>query len=441
MAQVKGPFTEFAKNREPMLRVMEKHRQAAHQLSTSPESADVVDAARATWDDAVKLGRVHGYRNAQATVLAPTGTIGLMMDCDTTGIEPDLALVKYKKLVGGGLLKIVNGTVPAALRKLGYDSKEVKDIVEYIDENDTIEGAPQLLEEHLKVFDCAFKPVKGMRSIAPMGHVRMMAAVQPFISGSMSKTVNLPTEATVEDIQQTYMESWKLGLKCIAIYRDGCKRSQPLSTSLDKEKKKPAPGEVEYRAMRRKLPDERKAVTHKFDIQGHEGYLTVGLFEDGQPGELFVTMAKEGSTISGLMDAFATQTSYALQFGVPLKFMVDKFSHMRFEPSGFTKNKEIPIAKSIVDYIFRWMASHFMSVEDQDEAGVVRRDAPAAQAAATAETMPSNELKVIATPANGIQKIAFINTDAPACPDCGAITVRSGSCYKCLNCGATTGCS
>jgi len=445
MAQVKGPFTEFAKNREPMLRVMEKHRQAAHQLSTSPESADVVDAARATWDEAVKLGRLHGYRNAQATVLAPTGTIGLMMDCDTTGIEPDLALVKYKKLVGGGLLKIVNGTVPAALRKLGYDSKEVKDIVEYIDENDTIEGAPQLLEEHLKVFDCAFKPVKGMRSIAPMGHVRMMAAVQPFISGSMSKTVNLPTEATVEDIQQTYMESWKLGLKCIAIYRDGCKRSQPLSTSLDKEKKKAAPDQVEYRAMRRKLPDERKAVTHKFDIQGHEGYLTVGMFEDGQPGELFVTMAKEGSTISGLMDAFATQTSYALQFGVPLKFMVDKFSHMRFEPSGFTKNKEIPIAKSIVDYIFRWMASHFMSVEDQDAAGVVRRDAPvAAQAPApgsTAETMPSNELKVIATPANGIQKIAFINTDAPACPDCGAITVRSGSCYKCLNCGATTGCS
>src|SRR6266849_8970104 len=445
MAQVKGPFSEFAKNREPMLRVMEKHRQAAHQLSTSPESADVVDAARATWDDAVKLGRLHGYRNAQATVLAPTGTIGLMMDCDTTGIEPDLALVKYKKLVGGGLLKIVNGTVPAALRKLGYDSKEVKDIIEYIDENDTIEGAPQLLEEHLKVFDCAFKPVKGMRSIAPMGHVRMMAAVQPFISGSMSKTVNLPTEATVEDIQQTYLESWKLGLKCIAIYRDGCKRSQPLSTSLTKEKKavEPVAG-PEYRAVRRRLPDERKSITHKFDIQGHEGYLTVGMFEDGQPGELFVTMAKEGSTISGLMDAFATQTSYALQFGVPLKFMVDKFSHMRFEPSGFTKNKEIPIAKSIVDYIFRWMASHFLPVEEQDEAGVVRRDAPAVTTSASAPSQsvaPSNELKVIATPANGIQKIAFINTDAPACPDCGAITVRSGSCYKCLNCGATTGCS
>ncbi|HXD80766.1 MAG TPA: hypothetical protein VNU27_04245, partial [Candidatus Acidoferrum sp.] len=317
---------------------------------------------------------------------------------------------------------------------------------------DTIEGAPHLMDEHLKVFDCAFKPINGARSIAPMGHVRLMAAVQPFISGSMSKTVNLPTDATVEDIQQTYFESWKLGLKCIAIYRDGCKRSQPLSTSLDKKKEEKAP-EVEYRALRRKLPDERKAVTHKFDIQGHEGYLTVGLFDDGTPGELFVTMAKEGSTISGLMDAFATQTSYALQFGVPLKFMVDKFSHMRFEPSGFTKNKEIPIAKSIVDYIFRWMASHFLPVEDQDEAGVVRREpapveppqAPMKADNARPTTTPT-ELKVIAHPTTngnggGAQKIAFINTDAPACPDCGAITVRSGSCYKCLNCGATTGCS
>jgi len=453
MAQVKGPFSEYAKNREPMLRVMEKHRQAAHQLSTSPESADVVDAARVTWDEAVKLGRAHGYRNAQATVLAPTGTIGLMMDCDTTGIEPDLALVKYKKLVGGGLLKIVNGTVPAALRKLGYDEHQVKEIVIFIDENDTIEGAPHLAEEHLKVFDCAFKPVNGTRSIAPMGHVRMMAGIQPFISGSMSKTVNLPTDAKVEDIEQTYFESWKLGLKCIAIYRDGCKRSQPLSTSRDKEKA--APVEVEYRAMRRKLPDERKAITHKFDIQGHEGYLTVGLFEDGTPGELFVTMAKEGSTISGLMDAFATQTSYALQFGVPVKFMVDKFSHMRFEPSGFTKNKEIPIAKSIVDYIFRWMASHFLPLDAQDEVGIIRREpapsvdpiALSAPAASSKETQTATELKVIASPVtngNGggtFQRIAFVNTDAPACADCGAITVRSGSCYKCLNCGATTGCS
>ena len=450
MAEVKSPFTEYEKNREPMLRVMEKHRQAAYALSNSAESAEVLKAARETWDDAVNLGRIHGYRNAQATVLAPTGTIGLMMDCDTTGIEPDLALVKYKKLVGGGMLKIVNNTVPAALRKLGYDSAAVKEIIEYIDENDTIEGAPHLADDHLKVFDCAFKPVKGSRSIAPMGHVRMMAGVQPFISGSMSKTVNLPTDATVEDIEQTYLESWKLGLKCIAIYRDGCKRSQPLSTSLEKEKKAAVPGD-EYRAVRHKLPDERKAVTHKFDIAGHEGYLTVGLYEDGQPGELFVTMAKEGSTISGLMDAFATQTSYALQFGVPLKFMVDKFTHMRFEPSGFTKNQEIPIAKSIVDYIFRWMASHFLPIEDQDEAGVIRRDAPAEPTSTSAAPDPNTgpgALKVIVAPAtnghgNGgtVHKIAFINTDAPACPDCGAITVRSGSCYKCLNCGATTGCS
>src|SRR5438132_1349500 len=446
MAQVKGPFSEYAKNREPMLRVMEKHRAAAYQLTTSPESPDVIQGARETWDEAVKLGRAHGYRNAQATVLAPTGTIGLMMDCDTTGIEPDLALVKYKKLVGGGLLKIVKATVPADLRKLGYDEIKVKEIVEYIDENDTIEGAPHLQDEHLKVFDCAFKPVKGARSIAPMGHVRMMAAVQPFISGSMSKTVNLPTDATVEEIEQTYMESWNLGLKCIAIYRDGCKRSQPLSTSMDKEKKAVAAApDVEYRAMRRKLPDERKAVTHKFDIAGHEGYLTVGLYEDGMPGELFVTLAKEGSTIAALMDAFATQTSYALQFGVPLKFMVDKFSHMRFEPSGFTKNREIPIAKSIVDYIFRWMASHFLPVEDQDEAGVIRRDDPAASSEPKAIQPSGPEFKVIASPKgiNGTttQKIAFVNTDAPACPDCGSITVRSGSCYKCLNCGATTGCS
>ncbi len=444
MAEVKGPFSEYAKNREPMLRVMEKHRRAAYALSESADSAEVLKAARETWDEAVELGRVHGYRNAQATVLAPTGTIGLMMDCDTTGIEPDLALVKYKKLVGGGLLKIVNNTVPQALRKLGYDSDAVKEIVEYIDENDTIEGAPQLADEHLKVFDCAFKPVKGSRSIAPMGHVRMMAGVQPFISGSMSKTVNLPTEATVEDIEQTYMESWKLGLKCIAIYRDGCKRSQPLSTSMDKKKEEAAPA-VEYRAARHKLPDERKSITHKIDIAGHEGYLTVGLYEDGQPGELFVTMAKEGSTISGLMDAFATQTSYALQFGVPLKFMVDKFTHMRFEPAGFTKNQEIPIAKSIVDYIFRWMASHFLPLADAEEAGVIMREEPSAPPAKPDPATGPGALRVIAAPKGngngGVQKIAFINTDAPACPDCGAITVRSGSCYKCLNCGATTGCS
>jgi ribonucleoside-diphosphate reductase alpha chain len=449
MAAVKGPFSEFSRNRNEMLRVMNKHRTAAYALAGG-EKLDLATAAGASWDDAVALGERHGYRNAQATVLAPTGTIGLMMDCDTTGIEPDLALVKYKKLVGGGLLKIVNQTVPSALRKLGYTGAQVQDIVEYIDEHETIEGAPHLQDHHLPVFDCAFKPLNGVRSIAPMGHVRMMAAVQPFISGSQSKTVNLPHEASVEDIEETYIESWKLGLKCIAIYRDGCKRSQPLNTSKDADKADKAaakqPAVVEARPVRRRLPDERRSVTHKFDIQGHEGYLTVGLYDDGTPGEIFVRMAKEGSTISGLMDAFATQTSVALQFGVPLKSMVDKFSHVRFEPSGFTKNPQIPIAKSVIDYIFRYLASRFLTAEDQEAVGIIQRDdvrSPLAEAPKAGDGKP--ELKVIAPKENGNghgSKVAFVvDTDAPACSECGSITVRSGSCYKCMNCGATTGCS
>jgi ribonucleoside-diphosphate reductase alpha chain len=453
MAEVKGPFAEFAANREPMLRVMAKHRTAAYELLTGGAPDDVVSAARTAWDEAVTLGERLGYRNAQATVLAPTGTIGLQMDCDTTGIEPDLALVKYKKLVGGGLLKIVNGTVPQALRKLGYRADQVRDIIEFIDENDTIEGAPHLQDQHLTVFDCAFKPVKGVRSIAPMGHVRMMAGVQPFISGSQSKTVNLPTEATVEGIANTYMESWKLGLKCIAIYRDGCKRSQPLSTSRSDAKtadaKAPAAVETptEPRPVRRRLPDERRSLTHKFDIQGHEGYVTVGLYDDGTPGEIFLTMAKEGSTISGLMDAFALQTSMALQYGVPLRMMVNKFSHVRFEPSGFTKNAEIPIAKSIIDYIFRWLASRFLDPEDQEAVGILRRDPkPAApkenpSEPAVSEPRPATSA-ANGTAGSGTQKLTFVvNADSPACPDCGAITVRSGACYKCMNCGSTTGCS
>ena len=472
MAEVKGPFSEFSKNREPMLRVMNKHRAVAYELPVSGEAGPLVRAARETWDEAVALGEAHGYRNAQATVLAPTGTIGLMMDCDTTGIEPDLALVKYKKLVGGGLLKIVNGTVPAALRKLGYAEEQVKEIVDYIDENETIEGAPGLADDHLKVFDCAFKPIKGSRSIAPMGHVRMMAAVQPFISGSQSKTVNLPTEATVEEIENVYLESWKLGLKCIAIYRDGCKRSQPLSSSSDAKKEEKAASDAlaalasvaPAGAVRKRLPDERQSITHKFDIQGHEGYITVGLYDDGQPGEIFLTMAKEGSTISGLMDAFATQTSLALQYGVPLRAMVNKFSHMRFEPSGFTKNQEIPIAKSLVDYIFRWLASKFLDLDEQEAVGIIKREVtPPAAVAPVVETAPPVPAEVAAPKSNGqtngkdreeiklvvknpisdgSQRLTFtVDRDAPACADCGAITVRSGACYKCMNCGSTTGCS
>jgi ribonucleoside-diphosphate reductase alpha chain len=456
MAEVKGPFAEFEKNRQPMHGVMKMHRDAAYDLPLDGESEDVTRAARATWDETLRLGDQFGYRNAQATVIAPTGTTGLALDCDTTGIEPDLALVKYKKLVGGGLFKIVNNTVPQALRKLGYTERQARDIVEYIDERDTIEGAPHLQDQHLKVFDCAFKPVSGVRSIAPMGHVRMMAAVQPFVSGSQSKTVNMPHEATVEEIANTYMESWKLGLKCIAIYRDGCKRSQPLSTSRDDRPTKAATASesvTEPRPVRRRLPDERRSLTHKFDVQGHEGYVTVGLYDDGTPGEIFLTMAKEGSTISGLMDAFALQTSMALQYGVPLRSMVNKFSHVRFEPSGFTKNPEIPIAKSIIDYIFRWLASRFLDPEDQEAVGILRRDPNPPGEAAAAPTMPTASTPAAQPPpaaskparnghASPTQKLTFVvNADSPACSECGAITVRNGSCYKCMNCGATTGCS
>ena len=464
MAAVKGPFAEFSKNRDDMLRVMNKHRAAAYGLTDRHDIDGVIVSARKVWDQAVAAGERYGYRNAQATVIAPTGTIALMMDCDTTGVEPDLALVKYKRLVGGGLLKIINNTVPIALKRLGYSQAEVTDITGHIEANDTIEGAPHLQEGHLPVFDCAFKPLNGRRSIHYMAHVRMMAAVQPFVSGSISKTVNMPTEATVEEISSTYLESWKLGLKCIAIYRDGCKRSQPLSTRKDDPnlnvQRSVASGDVqvEVGALRRRLPDERRAITHRFDIQGHEGYITVGMYDDGTPGEIFLVMAKEGSTISGLMDAFATSISLALQYGVPLKALVGKFSHMRFEPSGFTKNPQVPIAKSIIDYIFRWMASKFLTPEEQAATGVVSREAepiptidqqsqaalppPPGSASGDPSQQLPNELKIVFQRPTGEQKVTFlVDTDSPSCADCGSIMVRSGSCYKCMNCGATSGCS
>ncbi|HMC20506.1 MAG TPA: vitamin B12-dependent ribonucleotide reductase, partial [Thermoanaerobaculia bacterium] len=362
IAEKLGPFAGYGLNEEPFLRVIDKHRRSAYRINTRPLPADLADAATKVWDEAYALGQQFGYRNAQISVLAPTGTIAFMMDCDTTGIEPDIALVKYKKLVGGGVLKIVNQTVPIALKRLGYDQKQINEIIQYIDENDTIEGAPHLLESHLPMFDCAFKPAHGTRSIHYLGHLRMMGAVQPFISGAISKTINMPTNATVEEIEQAYYEAWRLGLKAVAVYRDGCKRSQPLSTAKDKiaEALSQAPT-----AVRRKLPDERESITHKFSIGGHEGYITVGKYEDGSPGEIFITMAKEGSTISGLMDSFATMTSLALQHGVPLQLLVDKFTHTRFEPSGFTKNPEIPMAKSIMDYIFKWLAIKFLPRENQ----------------------------------------------------------------------------
>jgi ribonucleoside-diphosphate reductase alpha chain len=445
-----GPFAGYEKNREPFLRVMNKHREAVGEIDASYLPPRLQAAAKQAWDEAVELGEDFGYRNAQATVLAPTGTIGFMMDCDTTGVEPDIALVKYKKLVGGGLMKIVNTTVPMALQKLGYEEAAIDAIVRYIDEHETIEGAPFLQDKHLTVFDCAFKPSKGQRSIDYMGHIKMMGATQPFISGAISKTVNVPRDATVADIERAYIESWRLGAKAISIYRDGSKRTQPLNTSkagvadtkLATETVEAAVAAAAQPA-RRRLPDERAAITHKFDVGGHEGYITVGLFEDGTPGEIFLVMAKEGSTISGFADAFAQAVSYALQYGVPLQALVDKFSHARFEPSGMTKNPEIRFAKSIIDYIFRWLATKFLSPHAQFQAGVNVPDpaeaaAVAAMAAARVDVVPHvSEDASMQAPFAAIQN----QEDAPPCTTCGSIMIRSGACYKCTNCGTTSGCA
>ncbi len=432
VAKTIGPFDGYQANREPMLGVIRKHRAHVDKINADLLPANLVESARNVWDDALTIGKEYGYRNSQISVLAPTGTIGFMMDCDTTGVEPDIALVKYKKLVGGGYMKIVNNTVPLALRTLGYPDEQVDEIIKYVDMNGTTEGAPHLKEKHLPVFDCAFKPVNGTRSIHYMGHIKMMSAVQPFLSGAISKTVNLPTEATVEDIEQAYIEAWKLGLKAIAVYRDGSKRTQPLSTKKDDGKKKEQTVAALH-AVRHRLPDERSAVTHKFSIGGHEGYITVGVYEDGNPGEIFITMSKEGSTISGLMDGFATAISLALQYGVPLKVLVDKFSHMRFEPSGFTNSKEVPIAKSVLDYIFRWMGLKFLRREEQPASVVVD------SIAAEPKDDERKEFNISLEQAE--KKVFQEQADAPPCHECGSIMIRSGSCYKCLNCGSTSGCS
>ncbi|MCX6381740.1 MAG: vitamin B12-dependent ribonucleotide reductase [Armatimonadetes bacterium] len=449
-------FPGYAKNAESFIDVMKMHRNAVEDINPVYVPKEMLAAARSSWDNAVESGVKHGYRNAQATVLAPTGTIGFLMDCDTTGIEPDIAIVKYKSLVGGGVLKIVNHTVPEALRRLGYSSTQCDKIIEYINTNDTIEGAPELKEAHLAVFDCAFKPANGVRSIHYVGHIKMMAAAQPFLSGAISKTVNMPTEATPEEIVNTYMEGWKLGLKAIAIYRDGSKRTQPLSTKRsDIEQKAEAVAEPQIvhkivevaKPLRRKLADERASITHKFSIAGHEGYITVGMYEDGTPGEIFLTMSKEGSTISGLMDSFATAISLSLQYGVPLHTLVDKFSHARFEPSGYTNNPNIRIAKSITDYIFRWLASKFLeqvppadpTLSNGDELPVVVAkvktvSSPASQPSLVVLGQESELFKK--------EKETFQNqSDAPICVDCGTLMVRNGACFKCLNCGSVFGCS
>ena len=427
------PFGGYPVNREPMLKVLDMHRAHAHKIPSSHVPLDMLTAVRDVWDTVCEEGEEHGVRNSQISVLAPTGTIAFMMDCDTTGVEPDIALVKYKRLVGGGMLTIVNHTVPRSLKRLGYDDRQIQAIVEYIDEQGTIEGAPHLGEDDLPVFDCAFKPANGSRSIHYMGHIRMMGATQPFISGAISKTINMPADASVDEIAKAYVESWKLGVKAVAIYRDGSKRTQPLSTSG----KSDAPAEkADWRPMRHKLPDERRSITHKFDIAGHEGYITAGMYEDGKPGEIFITMSKEGSTISGLMDSFATAISMAMQYGVPLRVLVDKFSHMRFEPSGFTRNAEIPMAKSIMDYLFRWLATKFLDGKAQTEVGVISRDT---EELAEAPAPSPRPVESSGTGYNMVQ--GFYQQDAPSCSDCGAIMVRSGACYKCMNCGSVSGCS
>jgi len=454
-------------NREPFLDVIRMHRASVNNINSKNVPAPVYEASKQCWDEALSSGEKHGYRNSQVTVLAPTGTIGFFMDCDTTGIEPDLALIKYKKLVGGGMIKIVNNTVPSALFKLGYTHEQADAIVSYVDATGTIEGAPHIKDDHLAVFDCSFKPAKGTRSIHYMGHLKMMAAAQPFISGAISKTVNLPNAATVEDISEAYIQAWKLGLKAVAVYRDGCKQSQPLSaagsktansTKDDAARNAAAANAPEDnpngppRAIRHKLQEERMSVTHKFNIAGHEGYITVGLYPSGEPGELFIKMAKEGSTVSGLMDSFALAVSISLQYGVPLKMLCDKFAHTRFEPSGWSQNPDIGFAKSIMDYIFRWLQMRFLTGQQQFLFENLRpKSLPSTSGEAgelNASTDQSRDTRTESrdTRAGSIHAADALAGmidlgDAPSCHVCGSIMVRNGSCYKCMSCGSTSGCS
>jgi ribonucleoside-diphosphate reductase alpha chain len=451
-------------NREPFLDVIRMHRASVNGINRHNVPANLYEASKQCWDEALSHGEKHGYRNSQVTVLAPTGTIGFMMDCDTTGVEPDLALVKYKKLVGGGMIKIVNNTVPTALFKLGYTHEQTDAIVSYIDATGTIEGAPHIKEDHLAVFDCSFKPAKGTRSIHYLGHLRMMAAAQPFISGAISKTVNLPENASVEDIMDAYIQAWKMGVKAVAIYRDGCKKAQPLSaagtkTAQSGEGSHPAPAAVEEedlnappRAVRHKLPEERMSVTHKFKVGDHEGYITVGLYPNQKPGELFITMAKEGSTVSGLMDSFALAVSIALQHGVPLELFCEKFAHTRFEPSGWSGNPDIGYAKSIMDYIFRWLQMRFLTGQQQmlfenfrprtavpgsQPEGNGSQDAPSIWHPEAGGREPGAGSVHAADALSSIVDLG----DAPTCSFCGSIMTRNGSCYRCMSCGSTSGCS
>jgi ribonucleoside-diphosphate reductase alpha chain len=442
VAERLGPFPGYEVNREPMLDVIRMHRNAMRGIRLENVQSDLYMGAQGAWDSALELGEKHGFKNSQVTVLAPTGTIGFMMDCDTTGIEPDLALVKMKKLVGGGVIKIVNNTVPQALMKLGYTPEQTSEIVSYIDKNGRIDGAPYLKDEHVPVFDCSLATAGG-RCIAWRGHVKMMAAAQPFLSGAISKTINMPEESTIEDIMNAYIESWKLGLKAVAIYRDNSKRSQPLNAAGNKKDEKrtvmePVQRELFARAQREKMPYERASVTHKFSVSGHEGYITVGMYEDGRPGEVFIKMAKEGSTLSGVMDGLALTISLGLQYGVPLKVFVDKLLNTRFEPSGITSNPNIRFVSSVLDYIARWLGGRFISsdyLKLNGGAAPVENGGAAVPANAILSALASLPAPSAATrPTNAYE-------GAPTCSECGMLMVPNGACYKCENCGSTSGCS
>jgi len=452
IAERMGPFPGYEVNREPMLDVIGMHREAMRGIKPEHVQAELFLGAQESWDTALAHGEKYGYKNSQVTVLAPTGTIGFMMDCDTTGIEPDLALVKYKKLVGGGLIKIVNNTVPQALMKLGYTPEQTSEIVSYIDKNGKIEGAPYLKMEDYPVFDCSLAPQGGGRSITWTGHVKMMAAAQPFLSGAISKTINMPEESTIEDIINAYIESWKVGLKAVAIYRDNSKRSQPLNAGGKKETVKTEEAamavvvehmqrELFARAVREKMPVERASVTHKFSVGGHEGYITVGMYEDNRPGEIFIKMSKEGSTLSGVMDGLALTISLGLQYGVPLKVFVDKLLNTRFEPSGITPNPNIRFVSSVLDYIARWLGGRFISADYLKlNNPVPAENAATAAPAAVLPAMTQANLEAMQA-ALSATRPTNAHEGAPTCSECGMLMVPNGACYKCENCGSTSGCS
>ena len=445
VAETMGPFPGYSANREPMLDVIRMHRGAMRGIQPEHVQPQLLKAAQESWDQALALGELHGFKNSQVTVLAPTGTIGFMMDCDTTGIEPDLALVKYKKLVGGGVIKIVNNTVPAAMMRLGYTPEQTSEIVAYIDKHGTVEGAQGFQTEHLPVFDCSLAPAGGGRSISWTGHVKMMAATQPFLSGAISKTINMPEESTTEEIMNAYLESWKLGLKAVAIYRDNSKKSQPLNAGSDKKEKaaeavaavvvEPMQRELFQRAQREKMPAERASVTHKFSVGGHEGYITVGLYEDGRPGEVFIKMSKEGSTLSGVMDGLALTISIGLQYGVPLKVFVDKLLNTRFEPSGITANANIRFVSSVLDYIARWLGGRFISTD------YLKLNGAAPEAIAPPLAVPARAPAMKVADPLSHESPSNAHEGAPTCSECGMLMVPNGACYKCENCGSTSGCS